>query len=131
MKELFNMNLSEQTIKLMLEINPELRDMNNNEIINKVEILKSIKCSSSMINNIISSNPLLLNRADEEIRKLINYLLSKGFTTLNILFDSNPYILNLDIFEIDNYIIKKNKDGENLESIIDELDSNPYLFNEM
>ena len=50
---------------------------------------------------------------------------------LNILFDSNPYILNLEVFEIENYINSRLDSGEKLEDIIDDLDSNPILFNEM
>ena len=55
----------------------------------------------------------------------------KGFTTLNILFDGNPYILNLDDFEIENYIENREKEGEKVEDIVDDLESNPYLFQEI
>jgi hypothetical protein len=54
-----------------------------------------------------------------------------GFTCLNILIDSNPYILNLEPFEIKNYIDNKLINGEKIDDIIDELDNNPYLFQEM
>ena len=50
---------------------------------------------------------------------------------LNILFDSNAYILNLVVFEIENYINNRLDSGEELEDIIDDLDSNPILFNEI
>ena len=51
--------------------------------------------------------------------------------TLNILFDANPYILNLEPYEIDNYIKNRLEKNETLEDIIDDMDSNPYLFNEL
>ena len=46
-------------------------------------------------------------------------------------YDSNPYILNLEVFEIEKYINTRKNNGELLEDIIDDLDSNPYLFNEI
>ena len=50
---------------------------------------------------------------------------------LNILLDSNPYILNLEVFEIEKYIYERLNKDEELEDIIDDLESNPQLFNEL
>ena len=50
---------------------------------------------------------------------------------LNILFEANPNILNLDFFQIDNYIKERTNNGEKLKDIIDKLASEPYLFEEM
>ena len=130
MEELFNLGISEDTIKTMMELNPNIKEITNKEINDKIKILKGINCTDSQIKNIISSNSLYLDKLNEDIIKLIKYLLEKGFRTLNILFDSNPYILNLEVFEIDNYINKR-LSSEKLEDIIDDLDSNPYLFNEI
>jgi len=127
---LYDLGLSEETIKSMIELNPNLVDITEKELDNKLKILKTVNCSDNQIRNIIGSNSLYLDRTNEDILNLINYLLDKGFRTLNILFDSNPYILNLDSFEIDNYINNR-LERETLEDIIDDLDSNPYLFNEM
>lgn len=131
MVELYNMGLSEITIKNMIEIIPEIKEMTSKEIIDKRVLLEKINCNDSQIINIISSNPQYLNRTNEEITILIQKLNDFGFNTLNILFDSNPYILNLEPFEIDNYINNRISAGELLEEIIDDLDSNPYLFCEM
>lgn len=46
-------------------------------------------------------------------------------------YNSNPFILNLDEFEIDNYIKKRIISGEKIEDIIDNLENNTYLFNEI
>lgn len=131
MVELFNIGISEDTIKNMIEVNPFILNMSNDEVIEKKELLTSIGCDNEEIINIIGSNPLLLNNSNDEILKLIHFLNSLGFTSLNILFDSNPYILNLETYEIEEYINKRKDSGEDLESIIDELDSNPYLFSEI
>ena len=131
MEELFNIGISENTINNMLEINPSIKDMTNNEIITKIALLKKLNCSDNEIINIISSNPLYLNKTNEEIIILTKYLIKLGLATLNILFDSNPYILDLEPFEITNYLNKRIDNGENINDIIDDLDTNPYLFNEM
>ena len=131
MEELFNLGISEDVIKEMLELNPNIKDLTSEEIKDKVKLLKSINCSDNQIINIISSNSLYLSRLNKDIVELIKYLLEKGFKCINILFDSNPYILNLDSFEIENYINKRLRKNEILEDIIDDLDSNPYLFNEI
>ena len=131
MEELFNLGISNNTIKNMLELVPNIKEMSNKDIIDKINILKNINCSDYQITNIISSNPMYLDRTNEEILKLLRKLNDLGFNTLNILFDANPYILNLEPYEIDNYIKNRLEKNETLEDIIDDMDSNPYLFNEL
>ncbi len=131
MDELFDLGLSDETLKNMIELNPLIMKLSNEEVLDKINLLKSINCSSNQISNIIGSNSMLLTRSNTDIIKLINYLNGLGFSSLNILFDSNPYILNLDIFEVNNYIEDRISNGELLEDIIDDLDSNTYLFNEI
>ena len=131
MEELFNLGISDTTIKCMIELNPNIKEMSSEQIKEKEIILEKINCSSNQIRNIISSNALYLDRTNDEVIKLINTLIKYNFKTLNILFDSNPFILNLEPFEIENYIQNRINNGEILEDIIDDLDSNPYLFNEL
>ena len=131
MEELYNLGISDTTLKEMIEINSEILEMSNDEIIIKKEILNNIGCSDSQILNIISSNALMLSRTNTSLICLINYLKQLGFDNLNILFDSNPYILNLEQFEVNNYIEDRVNKGDLIDEIIDDLDSNPLLFNEM
>ena len=131
MQELYNLEIDDDTLLTMLEMNPEIKELTSNEVLNKINLLKIINCSNRQITNIISSNSIYLSRMDDDIKKLISYLLSVGFKSLNILFDSNPYVLNLDEFEVKNYINKRVVSGESLSDIIDDLDTNPYLFLEM
>ena len=74
---------------------------------------------------------MYLDRTNDGVLRLISKLKSYGFSMLNILFDSNPYILNLEVFEIEKYINERLNKGEELEDIIDDLESNPLLFNEL
>ena len=131
MEELYNLEISDSTLKSMIEINPEIINMEKEDINNKIILLNNIGCSSTQITNIISSNPTYLSRSNDDINDLINTLNNYGFKTLNILFDSNPHILNLDSYEITYYIDNEISNGKNLDDIIDNLDSNPYLFNEI
>lgn len=131
MEELYNLGISEATIISMMELNPYLKDISSKEIQDKINILTEIGCSQNQIINILGSNSLCLSRTNNEILNLINFLNNKKFTVLNILFDSNPYILNFEPFEIQNYINKRLENGEQEEDIIDDLESNTYLFNEV
>lgn len=130
MRELYNLDISEDTIKIMLEQNHEIKELTEKEIEEKEIILETIGCKKNQIRNIISSNPFYLTKDNKEILELIKLLYNYNFNSLNILFDSNPYILNLETYEIENYINERKKE-EKLEDIIDDLDSNPYLFNEI
>ena len=131
MEELFNLGINEDVINGMLEINQDIKEMTGNDIWKKLLLLRNIDCSDKQIINIITSNPLYLSRTSDEIMALFNYLHSMGFDTLNILFDANPYILNLEPFEIMNYVSRQVKNGAVFENIIDEMDANPYLFSEI
>lgn len=125
------LNISEETIKQMVEICPNIEELSSDEVLEKIEVLKEIECNKNQIRNIISSNAMYLDKSIADIQKLINKLIEKGFTTLNILFDGNPYILNLDAYEIEEYIGKREQKGEKLEDIVDDLESNLYLFEEI
>ena len=123
--------ISDNTIEQMEEICPNIKELEEKEIKEKIEILKNIKCDEIQIRNIISSNAQYLDRSNTDIEKLIKKLEELGFDTLNILFDGNPYILNLDDYEIENYIKNREDKGELLEDIVDDMSSNPYIFQEI
>ena len=54
MEELYNLGISDTTLKGMIEINSEILEMSNNEINEKKDILKRINCTDREILNIIS-----------------------------------------------------------------------------
>ena len=128
---LFELGISEETINDMLEVSPEIKDIDKKDILKKVTVLEKLGCSNNQIINIIGSNPEYLTKSDRVILDLISKLIDLGFRNLNILFDANPYILNFESFEIDNYVNKRIEKGELLEDVVDDLDSNPYLFSEV
>lgn len=123
--------ISEKTINQMEEICPNIKDLTNEEILSKIEILKKINCDDIQIRNIISSNAMYLDKSNTDINKLINELRKLGFDNLDLLFDGNPNILNLDDFEVRKYIEDRERNGELLEDIVDDMSSNLFIFEEI
>ena len=66
MEELFNLGISEKTMNNILDINPYSKQISKDEILHKIQLLKSIDCSNREILNIISSNPLYLNQTNDK-----------------------------------------------------------------
>lgn len=128
MEILYRLGIGDTDIKSMLEVCPDIKELNNEEIEEKIILLEKLECTEKQIRNIIISNPMYLDRLNEDIIALVNKLISLGLSSLNIVFDSYPYLLNKDVFEIEEYI--KVQEG-NLEDIIDKLESNPYLIDEI
>ena len=123
--------ISEKTINQMEDICPNIKELNKEDVLKKIEILKDLNCSDIQIRNIISSNAMYLDRSNTDIYKLIQTLKELGFDCLDLLFDGNPNILNLDDFEIKRYINKRIENGELFEDIIDDMSSNLYVFEEV
>ena len=122
MNEILNI-IEEKELKNILEINPSIKELSENEIKMSLNLLEQIGCNERHIRNIITCNPFYLNRSINDLVKLIRKLQSLGITALNITFDSNPYLLNKDGYEIDEFIEKKKKEGIMLEDIIDLIDA--------
>ena len=132
MKEMLKkIGISEKTINQMEEICPNIKDLTKKEVLNKIEILKNINCDDIQIRNIISSNAMYLDKSNTDINKLINELRKLGFDNLDLLFDGNPNILNLDDFEVRKYIKDRERNGELLEDIVDDMSSNLFIFEEI
>lgn len=126
-----NIGLSEKTIDNMIETCPNIQQLNSDEIVEKINILKHEKCNDTQIRDIIGSNPAYLDASETDVKKLIEKLKRLGFKNLNFLFDENPYILNLSDFEIEEYINDRVRNGELLENIVDDMNENAYLFDEI
>lgn len=123
--------ISEKTINQMEEICPNIKDLTKEEVLSKIEILKNINCDDIQIRNIVSSNAMYLDKSNTDINKLINELRKLGFDNLDLLFDGNPNILNLDDFEVRKYIKDRERNGELLEDIVDDMSSNLFIFEEI
>ena len=131
MEELFSWNLNDLDIKEMISINKDILSLDNEEIRNIISILKYINCSDSEIRNILVTNPNYLSRCYSDVIDLINKFKSLNIDDLNELFNSNPHLLNKDVFEIEDYINNEISNGKKLDDIIDELVSNPFIIDEV
>ena len=127
---LFELGIDNNDIKNMLELCPEIVNMSDNEIKEKIDMLGYIGCSMRHIKNIIVCNPNYFDRINDNIFKLIDYLKKIGVSNINLLFDSNPYLLNKDVFEIEEYINNRREMGMSFEEILDEFECNPYIIDE-
>lgn len=128
--KLYEVGFNDDELKEMVNINRELVNITDEDIDNHILFLEELGCKQRHIKNILISNPFYLNRSLEELKDLIKYLNGLGFTYLNLLFDSNPELLNKDVFEIEEFINKKKNDGISLEDIVDLIDSNPFVIDE-
>lgn len=131
MEILFEFGFEEKEILDMINQCIDLKLLSKEEVLSKIAILKRQGCKDRHIKNILVSNPYYLCRSDSDIIKLINYLKDIKFDCIYLLLDSNPYILNRNVYEIEEYINNKVKEGNVLEDIVDYLDSNPYIFDEL
>ncbi len=131
MEILYNLGMGDSDINAMLELCPNIKDMSSKEIEEKVYLLQKLECTEKQIRNIIISNPMYLDRTNGDIIELVRKLMSLNISCLNIVFDSYPYLLNKDAFEIDEYIKQEIKMGKTIDDIIDELESTPYLIDEI
>lgn len=114
----------------MIEIFPNIINLSNIELENSIDLLKNINCNDRQIRNILISNPYYLDRSNEDILNLIKKLIQINIKNINLLFDSNPFLLNKDAYEIEEYIYKELNKGKILDEIIDEFESNPYIIDE-
>lgn len=130
MNRLFELGISDKEIKFMLEQCSDILNMKDEEVIEKIDILKYIGCNMKQIKNIIIGNPYYLDRMNEDILKLISYLKKIGLTSINLLFDSNPFFLNYDRFEVEEYINKKIDNGMDLDDVVYSIEDNPYIIDE-
>jgi hypothetical protein len=131
MDELINLGFSDMDLKSILEQCPNIMGISNEEVLGLIEILKYLGCEDRHIRNIIISNPYYLERNSVDVLKLIKYFKEINFSNLNLLFDSNPFLLNKDDFEIRGYVSDRLSMGMLLDDIIDEIDNNPYFIDEV
>ena len=130
MEELIKLGIDNNELEKIISGVNNINLLSNDEVKDKINYLISLNASIEEIKNIIICNSSYLVRLDKDVKNLVNCLINYGFINLNSLFDSNPFILNLDAFEVDNYIKERLK-NEELEIIVNDLIDNPDIFNEI
>ena len=116
---LIRYGFSIEEINNMMKSNEEINDISDNNISEIIKILEGLGCSVNHIKNICITNPFVLTRELTEIKKLVVKLLDLGIDDLYFLFDSNPFLLNMDFKEIDSIYKKMIKEGKKQEEVLD------------
>lgn len=110
-----------EEIQGMLDTNIIIESVEDRDIYELIELLKSIGCSIDIIRNIFLCNPFCLSNNLTSTRKLIDKLYEVGLDYLFVLFDKNPYLLNINELELDSFYQKMKKEGMRNEDIFEYL----------
>lgn len=113
-----------EEIKIMMDTNSLIEDINDNNIKSIISILEKVNCNLDDIKNILICNPFCITNNINDINNLIDKLKDIGIIELNKLFRTNPYILNISDKELDKLYNEKKEVGLNKEEIIDYINYN-------
>ncbi len=108
-------------IKSMMDTNNLIDSVSDKDIYELIDILEKAGCQDSHIKNIFLCNPFYLTRDVLEVNHFIQKLYEIGLSSLFVLFDSNPYILNMSDRDLDQFYHEKIKEGMNKEEILDTI----------
>lgn len=106
----------------VLEINPEIKDMEDEEIERMIDILKRLKCSPSTISDAIYANPFYLTNIESDIIDIVNTLISIGITDFDEILQGNPWILDRDPAEIKKFLLEERKKGTSVLDILEKIE---------
>ncbi len=106
-------------IQSMMNTNDSIDTVSDKDIYELIDILKNAGCNDSHIKNIFLCNPFYLTRDVLKVHRFIQKLYEIGCSSLYLLFDSNPYILNINDVDLDRLYNKKMQEGFSREEIID------------
>ena len=116
-----------EEIQNMMNSNEDILQVDDSEIEELIKLLKGIGCSLNSIKNILSCNPFYLTRDLNSIKKLFNKFYELGFSYLYILFDSNPYILNLSDSDLESLYNQKISEGLTKNEVLDFIQYNMFF----
>ena len=86
MKELYNLGLTNKDFNFILSTFLKIKEIEDYQIAQNINILRQINCNERQIRNIVISNPQFLNRVEEDIVALIKILKTYDMNNLNLLF---------------------------------------------
>ncbi len=130
MKEyLGKIGFNEKDIEGLFTINPSLEEYDVKKAEKNINILKNIGCSNLYIKEIIINNSYFLSNEEKDTKELMTYLKEElKFTDLDLLFDSNAYLLNLKKEYLEEFVKEKKKKHVPLEKIRDLIELNLFIM---
>ncbi len=105
----------------LLKINPDIKNVDEEDIVALISILKTIHLDEEQIREIIIANPFYLTKTPNDIEKLFKILKKFGGAELDSLLLNCPWLLDKDSFEIEDYIENKMNSGLETEEAIESL----------
>ena len=124
MDVLIRFGLTIEEIQNMTYTNEEILQVEDEELNKLINILKDIGCSTNSIKNILLCNPFYLTSGATATERLIQMFKKLGFSSLYVLFDSNPYILNMSSMDLENLYNQKIEEGLTKDEIINFVQNN-------
>ena len=118
MNYLYNLDLNENEILDIAEANGEVQDLSEEEIIKYIYVLIDIGCTQKQIHTIITSNPAYLSRDVDDVGTFLRKLKSYD-VDVSLALEANPWLLNKDSFELDDFINEKRSLGIADDKILD------------
>ena len=127
MDSLIRFGFTIEEINILMDTNLDISLASDNEVNTIINLLKNNNCSIDTIKNIFICNPFTITNNINDTIKLIDKLKELGFKNINLLFDSNPYILNISDKTLEKLYNKKKEEGLSKEEIIDFISYNVIL----
>ena len=124
MDSLIRFGFTIEEINILMDTNEDISLVSDNEVNSVIELFKKNNCSDDTIKNIFICNPFSITNSINDTSKIIDKLKELGFKNINLLFDSNPYILNMSDKLIEKLYNKKQEEGLNKDEIIDFISYN-------
>lgn len=121
MDELIRYGFSIEEIQNMMDNNMMINSILDKDVAHLLKILEEVGCSRSQIKNISITNPFYFSQNISSIEELLMILKEMGFSSLPIVLDENPYLLNLSHEDLLQIVKKMRKDGIQEVEILDKI----------
>lgn len=118
MNYLYNLDINENEILDIAEANGEVQDLSEEEMIKYIYVLIDIGCTQKQIHTIITSNPAYFSRDVDDVGTFLRKLKSYD-VDVSLALEANPWLLNKDSFELDDFINEKRSLGIADDKILD------------
>ena len=118
MNYLYNLDLNENEILDIAEANGDVQDLSEEEMIKYIYVLIDIGCTQKQIHTIITSNPAYFSRDIDDVGSFLRKLKSYDID-VSLAVEANPWLLNKDSFELDEFINEKRSLGIADDKILD------------
>ena len=118
MNYLYNLDLNENEILDIAEANEEVKKLSEEEMIKYIYVLIDIGCTQKQIHTIITSNQAYFSRDVEDVSSFLRKLKLYDID-VSLAVEVNPWLLNKDSFELDEFINEKRSLGIADDKILD------------